>query len=148
MIRRFCLSACFASLILASAGSSVQAYDSNLGFAFGYSVGQANQFRNRLPAPPYFSVYPPVYYGKRYERPYGESPFASWPLLQSSSDYHAQLKQAPLQFVNPYVQPQTPCTSCSKPLAQATTAETGKMVTIINPYVVSSASVAAGEAGD
>ena len=147
MIRRFCLSACFASLIFASAGSSVQADDSNFGFAFGYSVGQANQFRNRLPAPPYFSVYPPVYYGKRYERPYGESPFASWPLLQSSPDYHAQLKQAPVQFVNPYV-PQTPCATSSKPLAQATTAETGKMLTIVNPFVVSSASVVASEAGN
>ena len=142
MIRRLCLSACFASLILASAGGSVQAYDSNFGFAFGYAVGQANQFRNRLPAPPYFSVYPPVYYGKRYERPYGESPFASWPLLQSSADYHAELKQAPVQFVNPYVSPQTPCASCSKPTAQATAAETGKMLTIVNPFVVSSASVA------
>jgi len=145
MIRRLCLSACFASLFFASAGRSAQAYDSNFGFAFGYSIGQANQFRNRLPAPPYFSIYPPVYYGKRYERPYGESPFASWPLLQASSDYQVQPKQAPVQFVNPYVSPETPCAGCSKPVADAAIAASGKMVTIINPFVVPAASVAASE---
>ncbi len=56
-------------------------------FQFGYSLGFQNSFRNRLPAPPYFSVFPPVYYGQRYERPYGESPYASWPLLQPNEDY-------------------------------------------------------------
>ncbi len=146
MIRRLCLSACFASLFLAGAGNSAQAYDSNFGFAFGYSIGQANQFRNRLPAPPYFSIYPPVYYGKRYERPYGESPFASWPLLQAGSDYHVQPKQAPLQFVNPYVSTETPCASCSQPVADAANPANGKMVTIVNPFVIPAASVATSDA--
>jgi hypothetical protein len=29
-----------------------------------------------LPVPPYYAVHPPVYYGQRYYRTYGESPFA------------------------------------------------------------------------
>lgn len=56
-------------------------------FQFGYTLGYQNSFKYRVPAPPYFSVHPPVYYGKRYSRPYGESPFASWPLLQPNPGY-------------------------------------------------------------
>jgi len=148
MIRRLCLSALFASTLFAGAGRSVQAYEPGISFAFGYSLGQANQFRNRLPAPPYFSVYPPVYYGERHERPYGESPYASWPLLQSSSDYSARPKQSPVQFVNPHVNPATPCVSCGQPTANVEPVEQGKMVMIENPYVISVGSVASTHGGE
>ncbi len=148
MIHRFCLSTLFvASILFAGAGRSVQAYEPGFSFAFGYSLGQANQFRNRLPAPPYFSVYPPVYYGERHERPYGESPYASWPLLQASSDYSARPKQAPIQFVNPHVPSATPCASCGQPVATLEPIEQGKMVTIENPYVMSASAVAANNEG-
>ena len=145
MIRRLFLSALFACVMTASSGHLVQAYDSNFGFAFGYATGQANQFRNRLPAPPYFSVYPPVYYGKRYARPYGESPFASWPLLQSSADYHAVPKQTPTQMGNPHVITPTPCASCGKPVVDGSPEVVGKMLTIINPFVPSNSTVVAAE---
>ncbi len=132
--------------MVAAAGRSAQASEPGFSFAFGYSLGQANQFRNRLPAPPYFSIYPPVYYGERHERPYGESPYASWPLLQASSDYQARPKQAPVQFVNPHVPAATPCASCGQGVVEASPAEMGKMVTIVNPFVVPNASVVANEA--
>ena len=148
MIRRFCLSALFASIWFAGSGRPAQAFEPGFSFAFGYSLGQANQFRNRLPAPPYFAVYPPVYYGQRHERPYGESPYASWPMLQSNEDYTARPKQSPVQFVNPHVPSTTPCTSCGHPLTEAAPAVTGKMVTIDNPYVVSGTSVAAVDGND
>ncbi len=148
MIRRLCLSAMFASILFAGSGQVVQAYEPGISFAFGYSLGQANQFRNRLPAPPYFSVYPPVYYGQRHERPYGESPYASWPLLQSSSDYSVQPKRSPVQFVNPHVSTPTPCASCQQPTAQMNSIEQGKMVTIENPYVISAGSVASNHDGE
>ena len=78
-------------------------------FSYGYSLGIQNSFRNRLPAPPYFSVFPPVYYGQRYERPYGESPFASWPLLQPNESYRPVRATSrvsipsPAVIDNPYV---------------------------------------------
>lgn len=40
-----------------------------------------------IPAPPYFALHPPVYYGTRYTRPYGDSPFASPSQLQPSPGY-------------------------------------------------------------
>ncbi|XZE21223.1 hypothetical protein SH449x_001122 [Pirellulaceae bacterium SH449] len=70
----------------AGTGQSATAQDP-FAFQFGYTLGYQNSFRYRVPAPPYFSVHPPVYYGKRYSRPYGESPFASWPLLQPNPSY-------------------------------------------------------------
>ncbi|QDV26994.1 hypothetical protein [Aureliella helgolandensis] len=36
---------------------------------------------------PYFAMHPPVYYGKRYTRPYGVSPFAAPSQLQTNSAY-------------------------------------------------------------
>ena len=78
---------------------SVQAQDP-FAFQFGYAIGQQNSFRNRLPAPPYFAVHPPVYYGQRYARPYGESPYASWPLLRSAPSYHAVPAEG--HFVRPH----------------------------------------------
>lgn len=79
---------------------SVQAQDP-FAFQFGYAIGQQNSFRNRLPAPPYFAVHPPVYYGQRYARPYGESPYASWPLLRSAPSYHPVPAEG--HFVRPHV---------------------------------------------
>lgn len=147
MIRRICFSALFASLLVASVGRSVQAYEPGFQFAFGYAIGQANQFRNRLPAPPYFSVFPPVYYGQRYERPYGESPFASWPLLQANANYQPQPQSAPVHVYNPHLAPATPCDSCGSPVTQMESEAAGKMVTIENPFVRSNASLAAASQG-
>jgi hypothetical protein len=73
-------------------GSAAQASD-NLGLAllFGY-----NNFNNRPGVfnnyqLPYFSLHPPVYYGERYYRPYGASPFAAWPQLQPNPAYSPRL---------------------------------------------------------
>ncbi len=145
MIRRLCLYALFAGILFASPGRPAQAYEPGFSFAFGYSLGQTNQYRNRLPAPPYFAIHPPVYYGQRHERPYGESPFASWPLLQSNSDYAVRPKQSPVQFVNPHVHTEAPCKSCGNQPTASSSPVQGKMVTIVNPYVISATSVASSQ---
>lgn len=110
-------------------------------FQFGYTQGYQNSFRNRLPTPPYFSVFPPVYYGKRFERPYGDSPYASFPQLRGSSDYHPVPKETAFRtrtVLNPHVE-QLPglnvqgANASREPVA-ISPAHMGRTVEIINPY--------------
>jgi hypothetical protein len=56
------------------------------GFGLGGYYGGFNGFAIQpyVAAPPYFAIHPPVYYGKRYTRPYGVSPFAAPPQLQTN----------------------------------------------------------------
>ena len=103
---------------------------------FGYSLGYQNSFRNRLPTPPYFSIYPPVYYGKRFERPYGDSPYASLPQLRSAPDYHPVPKETPYRtrtVMNPHVDHQRNVQVQGEPVAFESP-RIGKTVEIINPF--------------
>lgn len=117
------------------------------GFQFGYTLGMQNSFRNRLPTPPYFSVYPPVYYGQRFARPYGDSPYASFPQLQPAPGYHAVPMEGhfvrPRHIVNPHVapHPHTPHVQISEdagtqPVAgnKGVAKEGSNAVVIVNPY--------------
>jgi hypothetical protein len=135
--------ACFA--ILASAGLLVAAPHAEaqdpFGFQFGYTLGYQNSFRNRLPTPPYFAVYPPVYYGKRYARPYGESPFAAFPQLQPSADYQPTPYGATYRtraISNPHIQHPMPHGHRiqSEPVASvdATYQSKPSVSVIINPF--------------
>ena len=110
-------------------------------FQFGYTLGYQNSFRNHLPSPPYFSVFPPVYYGKRFERPYGDSPYASFPQLRGASDYHPVPKETPFRtrtVMNPHVE-QSPglkvlgADARTEPVA-ILPPRVGRTVEIINPY--------------
>ncbi|XZE33405.1 hypothetical protein SH501x_004188 [Pirellulaceae bacterium SH501] len=138
-----------ASLLAMGSGSNWCYGQGPFEFQFGYSLGIQNSFRNRLPAPPYFSVFPPVYYGQRYARPYGESPFASWPLLRSDPSYHAVPMEGHL--MNPRVVwnhhvPHHPAPNHQPPKVEAS-AEQGKSdvvssvapiepKVVVNPFVV------------
>lgn len=133
-MRRFALSALVLCSVFAGFSSQAQAFDPAFGYMFGYSLGQANQFRNRLPAPPYFAVHPPVYYGQRYARPYGESPFASWPLLTAGDDYQPRPHQSPVIYANPHVSGAAPCADCAVPAAESTHLGNGGFVTVENPF--------------
>jgi len=134
----FALTSFFA---LGFANPTVEAQDP-YGFQVGYSLGYQNSFRNRLPAPPYFSVFPPVYYGKRFERPYGDSPYASFPQLRSAPDYHSVPKDAPVRtrsVSNPHVEQGARVESKARghdgePVA-AMPPKIGRTVEIINPFV-------------
>ncbi len=71
----------------------------NLGFMpFGFYQPYGVRYSNSVRTPPYFALNPPVYYGSRYARPYGDSPFASPPLLSAPSSYQVQ---PAAQFVRP-----------------------------------------------
>lgn len=71
----------------------------NLGFLpFGFYQPYGVRYGNSVRTPPYFALNPPVYYGSRYARPYGDSPFASPPLLTAPAGYHAH---PAAEFVRP-----------------------------------------------
>jgi hypothetical protein len=95
---------CF--LVLAAA-LPAQADWGTLGMAglFGYggfNFAGTPTFNNYTP--PYFALHPPVYYGQRFTRPYGVSPYAAWPQLQSNPEYAPQPHvDRSMIICNPYV---------------------------------------------
>ncbi|MEQ1826235.1 MAG: hypothetical protein ABL921_09815 [Pirellula sp.] len=136
MIAKTCL-VLFATIALFCIAPRAQAQDP-YAFQFGYVLGHQNSFRNRLPTPPYFSIYPPVYYGARYQRPYGESPFASFPQLRSSPDYFAVPKQVPYRshsVENPHATHSMPHVKATigEPVASSVVGP-GRIVQILNPF--------------
>ena len=138
MLSRICFAA-LATCALAVVGPSVHGQDP-YGFQFGYTQAYQNSFANRLPTPPYFSVYPPVYYGQRYARPYGDSPYASFPTLRSAPNYYPTPREVPFRtrsVINPYALPKAHArvqSQTNEPVAES--AHIGKTVEIINPYTV------------
>lgn len=72
---------------------------------FGFYQPYGARFGATLRQPPYFALNPPVYYGSRFARPYGVSPFASPPVVTASPSYQGRLRtgfqQTPI--ANPYV---------------------------------------------
>ncbi len=86
-------------------------YPANLGYLpFGFYQPFGARFGTSLRTPPYFSLNPPVYYGARYARPYGVSPFASPPLVQPTEDYRSRLRS---KFLEPPREPFAPmCNPC------------------------------------
>ncbi len=128
---------CVAIVALSFVCPSTQAQDP-YAFQFGYSLGYQNSFRNRLPAPPYFAVYPPVYYGKRFERPYGDSPYASSPQLRSAPNYHPEPKEAPVlstsTAMNAHMEPSRVKVH-GQPVAVAPP-RVNRTVEIINPFAM------------
>ncbi|MFO0923833.1 MAG: hypothetical protein U0905_15235 [Pirellulales bacterium] len=133
-MRQFRSMAFFAACCLGGifTNGTVQAQDPAFGFLYGYSLGQARAIRTHLPAPPYFAVHPPVYYGERYARPYGDSPYASWPTLQANPNFRPEPIQDRTQTIlNPHAGQSGPAPTASfQPVAQ------GKKVVIINPYAM------------
>lgn len=134
-------------MIVLLGGSAVQACDNgNLGLAllFGY-----NNFNNRPGVfnnyqPPYFSMHPPVYYGERYYRPYGASPFAAWPQLQPNNSYSprlgAQSANQAIVVENPHcvipaVSPKPLEDTSSREIVNQSSGYSGPLV-IDNPYFV------------
>ncbi|MCC6508797.1 MAG: hypothetical protein IT423_06800 [Pirellulaceae bacterium] len=123
--------------LLAPMGSAVYAQDNGLAYAylFGFGAANNNGIRSFVPAPPYFALHPPVYYGKRYTRPYGDSPFASWPQLRSPANY--QPTPAPnyapaVIYANPVVDPNHGSAVPASPVVRSI--RTIEPLVIDNPY--------------
>src|SRR4030095_8260740 len=101
-----------ALLLLAIVPSNANAYWGNYGYGFGYPWGNGsfngyNYGWDYVPAPPYFSIYPPVYYSPQITaRHYGASPFAwysgSEPITYVPQPSAPSAPQ-PLMIENPYV---------------------------------------------
>ena len=97
--------------LVSSAGQA----SADCGGGFGYGgYGYYNYgIRPYVPAPPYFALHPPVYYGARYTRPYGDSPFAAPSQLQPAAGY------APARHVERSLTINNPCVGL--PMAPAST---------------------------
>ena len=58
---------------------------------YGFYQPYGARYSNSVPNPPYFALNPPVYYGSRYSRPYGMSPFAAPPQVSAPAGYRGSL---------------------------------------------------------
>jgi len=130
------------ALIGAFSSPRASAIDPLVGLPYAWGLGGQYAFRNRLPSPPYFSIYSPVYYGARFQRPYGDSPYASYPLLGQVPGYTPVPKESyavpPRAVANPYSEE---CCSneggdASKVSVQVLAEQraTGKPRIVVNPY--------------
>jgi len=133
MIRNVCLSIAVVFCLMAPA--QADAYWPYLGYGGygGYGWGWGfNQATNYVPAPPYYSIYPPVYYAPYITaRHYGASPFA-WPAGFSPITYVPQgelTSPEPDIIENPFV--------AARPTSKQTVAPAGeiKPVKLANPFV-------------
>jgi hypothetical protein len=133
MIRNVCLLA--ALLVCLALPSTSNAYWPYWGFAGygGYGWG-FNQATNYVPSPPYYAIYPPVYYSPFITaRQYGASPYAWYPGMHPVNYAEGEGAPAPDPVIieNPFVKG---AKTTSK------SAEASKIVVqplkIHNPYVV------------
>ncbi len=101
-----------------------------ISYLYGYGGFQPGA-RPYAATPPYFALHPPVYYGQRYTRPYGVSPFATWPQVRANNSYAPNRATESAHVIgNPHYMPAAaPC--CGNGLA---TKEVAKPVVIENPY--------------
>jgi len=137
MIRKLALS--LVVLAFAALPSAASAYWPYLGYGgyggYGYGWG-FNQATNYVPSPPYYAIYPPVYYSHQITaRHYGASPFAWTPGMEPITYVGEAAMMAPPEpqvIDNPYVTTKT----TSKQTAVEKRVEPLKMD---NPFVASAA---------
>lgn len=118
-------------LLVLACHTSANAQDGlGLAYLFGYGGVGGTRIQSYTPAPPYFALHPPVYYGQRYTRPYGVSPFAAWPQLQPNASY------APQQHVNHAATPGVCSGGCAAVVAgpPAIVKAVAQPQTIENPF--------------
>jgi hypothetical protein len=108
MIRRFLLAAVAALLVFAP--STASAYWPYLGYGGGNPWGYNYTFNSSVgyvPPPPYYAVFPPVYYSPHIQaRHYGASPFAWYagmePITFINQGYVVATPE-PVMIENPYL---------------------------------------------
>lgn len=121
--------------------SATAQYGGGYGGSYGWGVGQLYETLDR-PVDrrvPYFAAHPPVYYSYPVARPYGYSPFAYMPHVQTPEIIEASLE--PQEIMNPYVPSDEQDGSASKqcePEADTTTQlqQYPQPLLIINPYFI------------
>jgi hypothetical protein len=107
---------------------------------FGFYQPYGAVYGNSLRTPPYFALNPPVYYGARYARPYGLSPFAAPPMLGTPDSYRGSLRHDFIEPVEatpgPACNPFIHCRADSATAANFASAKMGEVR--LNPFVVDS----------
>ncbi|GAA4456822.1 hypothetical protein [Novipirellula rosea] len=90
-----------AAIVATSESASAQYPDAGGVFPFGgygFYSPYGSYYGTSLRTPPYFATNPPVYYGARYARPYGMSPFAAPPMVNAPTSYRGRLES---EFMTP-----------------------------------------------
>jgi hypothetical protein len=91
-----------------------------------------------VPSPPYFSVFPPVYYGQRYSRPYGISPFPADGYVAVPPSYKGVPGARTIKpIMNPY------CADCTASIQDHSTKLVGRVE--VNPYAEGTIKLATGK---
>ena len=130
---------CLATLLIFTAlPNMAQAWDGYGGWGGG-RPGRGNDFGmwgrspsslynlGHIPVPPYFALHPPVYYGQRVFRSYGESPFPR------SGLQRIEVRVVnPANITNPFVQLSVPAKVDKAPAADERVAANSKL--ILNPF--------------
>jgi hypothetical protein len=117
-----------AALAVVLGGSAAVAYPPYVGAPCGYGLYGGGLYGGWWPGPfaqqcpPYFALYPPVYYSHPIARPYGFSPFAYPPGTMTPEVIRVQ----PLMVFNPFV---------AQSLTVERPAKTSGPLRIRNPYV-------------
>jgi hypothetical protein len=142
MIRNLCLAAAFALCLAApSSASAYWPYLGYGGFYGGYGWG-FQQPTSYVPAPPYYAIHPPVYYGHQITaRHYGASPFAWYPGMQPITYVPqpapvAAAPPEPVMVENPYVRGAR-ASNAKTTTTQAAMIMNVETVKIHNPFVAS-----------
>ena len=135
MIRTACLAAVAALLLtVPSTASAYWGYGFG-GYPWGYGPAYT-QSTGYVPPPPYFAVYPPVYYSSHITaRHYGASPYA-W--LPGMSPITYLPRRVPVMITNPRAAGAKPV---DEPQKVATTREI-KPLMVLNPFVQGTAPAA------
>ena len=122
-----CLGALITSSSTSAFGQGGFAGQGNGGYPFvpfGFYQPYGATYGTSLPTPPYFALNPPVYYGSRYSRPYGLSPFAAPPMMDAPADYRGKLSP---QFVRPPVNNPYIVESCATGCASTSSNKTDNL---------------------
>lgn len=97
------LAAAFCLIPSENAQAQVQGYQ--FGIGMGYGFPNSVRFVSPREDLPYFSKYPPVYYGNMVRRPYGVSPYAAPPGIMPAEFKVAAQAPCAQTIVNPHVKP-------------------------------------------
>jgi hypothetical protein len=133
---------CFVTLalLLAPGGgmlSSAWAGDYWGGYHFGryrYPFSHYAYRSGNIPAPPYYAIHPPVYYGTRVGMPYGNSPLTRppRPVVRVSPRLEKPRPVEGVMIENPFVKNK----GKKKAKGSKKRSVSSKPKTIINPYVI------------
>lgn len=109
--------------LIPSENAQAQMQGYQFGIGMGYGVPGSVRFVSPREDLPYFSKYPPVYYGNMVRRPYGVSPYAAPPGIMPAEFKVATQAPCAQTIVNPHVKPKVKVQVVPVPKAEAPAGE-------------------------